>query len=85
MQKMLTDVSNMNLKNSNELENNLNEETAETTAEDSLKIEERADGSFSIDWDPNDPRWCWMNGLSEEEVAQFVHDAIEKFLDKENV
>lgn len=82
---MLTDVSNMNLKNSNELENNLNEEIAETTAEDSLKIEERADGSFSIDWDPNDPRWCWMNGLSEEEVAQFVHDAIEKFLDKENV
>jgi len=56
----------------------------QTTA-DSLVIEERADGSFSIDWDPNDPKWSWMNGLTEEEVAQFVHDAIEQFLDNENV
>jgi hypothetical protein len=74
----------MNLKNSKKPENNSTEEIVETTA-DSLVIEERADGSFSIDWDPNDPKWSWMNGLSEEEVGQFVHDAIEKFLDSKNV
>jgi hypothetical protein len=81
---MHTNRSKMNLKNSRKPESTSIEENAQTTA-DSLVIEERADGSFSIDWDPNDPKWSWMNGLSEEEVAQFVHDAIENFLDKENV
>lgn len=57
----------------------------ETTTADSLKIEERADGSFSIDWDPNDPKWSWMNDLTEDEVAQFVTDAIQNFLDNQNV
>ena len=72
----------MNSKHSKKYEKNTMQDA---TTVDSLKIEERADGSFSIDWDPNDPRWSLMNALSEEEVAQFVHDAIEQFLDNENV
>jgi len=56
----------------------------ETTV-DSLSIEERDDGSYTINWDPNDPKWSWMNGLSEQEISEFVHDALKQTLDNKNV
>lgn len=81
---MPTNVSNMNLKNSNEQENNSNEETA-LTAEDSLKVTQLEDGTFSFEWDKNDPKWSWLNDISQEEFSEFVHTAIQQMLDRENV
>lgn len=74
----------MNLKNSNEPVKNSTEEKLETTA-DSLVIAERDDGSYTIDWDPNDPKWSWMNGLSEQQISEFIHDALKQTLDNKNV
>ena len=29
-------------------------------AEDSLKINQNKDGSFSVEWDKKDPNWKWL-------------------------
>ena len=47
---------------------------------DSLKITENADGSFTMDWDPQDPKWSWLNGLTSKEIQVIVRQAIEDHL-----
>jgi hypothetical protein len=48
--------------------------------EDSLKITENADGSFTMDWDKNDPKWAWMNSLTNEQVQIIIKQAINEEL-----
>jgi hypothetical protein len=48
--------------------------------EDSLKITEQPDGSFQMDWDKNDPKWAWMNGLTNEQVQIIIKQAINEEL-----
>ena len=48
--------------------------------DDSLKITENADGSFTMDWDKNDPKWAWMNGLTNEQVQIIIKQAINEEL-----
>lgn len=43
---------------------------------DSLKITQNEDGSFTMDWDPKDPTWSWMNGLTQKEIQVIVQQAI---------
>ena len=47
---------------------------------DSLKITENADGSFTMDWDPQDPNWKWLNDLTSKEIQIIVKQAIEEEL-----
>jgi hypothetical protein len=49
--------------------------------EDSLKIIQKEDGSFEMDWDPQDPKWSWMNGLTSEQVSLIMQEAIKDYLD----
>jgi len=51
------------------------------TAEDSLKITQNEDGSFTMDWDPQDSRWSWLNGLTSKEVSVIMGQAIQDYLD----
>ena len=51
------------------------------TNEDSLKIHQNEDGSFAIEWDKNDPRWNFMNGLTSQEITDIVIKAIKEQLD----
>ena len=51
------------------------------TAEDSLKITQNEDGSFTMDWDPQDSRWSWLNGLTSKEVSVIMWQAIQDYLD----
>jgi hypothetical protein len=48
--------------------------------EDSLKITENEDGSFTMDWDKEDPNWKWLNGLTSKEISIIVQQAIEEEL-----
>ena len=48
---------------------------------DTLKITENADGSFTMDWDSNDPKWSWLNGLTDEQVQVIVQQAIQNMMD----
>ena len=47
---------------------------------DSLKITENEDGSFTMDWDPQDPKWSWLNNLTSKEIQVIVEQAIDNFI-----
>ena len=42
------------------------------TNKDSLKININDDGSVSVDWDKNDPRWNWMNKLTSKQIEKIL-------------
>ena len=43
---------------------------------DSLKIKQNNDGSFTAEWDKQDPNWKWMNNLTTEEIQCIIKEAI---------
>tara|TARA_B100000686_G_scaffold87710_1_gene94462 strand:- start:2014 stop:2163 length:150 start_codon:yes stop_codon:yes gene_type:complete len=47
-----------------------------------LKINQNEDGSFSMDWDRNDPNWKFLNGLTSKEIQVIIEEAIRE--DKSN-
>ena len=49
---------------------------------DSLKVKENPDGSFEISWDDKDPKWSWMNGLTEAEIQIIMENAIKNHLEE---
>ena len=51
------------------------------TADDSLKITQNEDKSFTLDWDPQDPRWSFLNVLTSKEVQVIMEQAIQDYLD----
>ena len=53
---------------------NQNQET------DSLKITENADGTFTMDWDNDDPKWSWLNDLTGNEIQVIMEQAIKEEL-----
>jgi hypothetical protein len=48
---------------------------------DSLKIHQNEDGSYSMEWDKEDPNWKWLNGLTSKEIQVIMEQAIKDFLD----
>ena len=52
------------------------------TADDSLKISQNEDGSFSIEWDKQDSRWSWLNGLTQKEIQVIMEQAIKDYIDE---
>lgn len=49
-------------------------------SEDTLKFVENADGSFTVEWDKNDPKWAFLNGLTSKEIQVIVEQAIKEHL-----
>ena len=47
-----------------------------------LKFNQNDDGSYTIEWDRNDPEWKWLNNLTSKEIQGIVEEAIK--LDKQN-
>jgi len=50
------------------------------SADDSLKISQNEDGSFSIEWSKEDPRWSFLNGLTSKEIQVIIEQAIKDYL-----
>jgi len=48
-------------------------------ADDSLKILQNEDGSFTMDWDKEDPNWSWMNNLTSKEIQIIIQQAIQDY------
>jgi len=48
---------------------------------DSLRFTKNEDGSFTATWDPQDPRWSWLNGLTQKEIQVIMEQAIKEFTD----
>ena len=51
---------------------------------DTLKISENADGSFTMDWDKEDPKWSFLNNLTSKEIQIIVEQAIKEHLEHLN-
>ena len=47
---------------------------------DTLNITENVDGTFTMDWDKQDPKWSWMNGLTSKEIQVIMEQAIKDYL-----
>jgi hypothetical protein len=45
---------------------------------DSLKITQNEDGSFTVDWSPDDPKWKFMNDLTSKELQIIIEQAIKE-------
>jgi len=43
---------------------------------DSLKIHQNEDGSFSVEWDKEDPNWKFLNDLTSKEIEVMIEQAI---------
>ena len=46
---------------------------------DTLKISQNADGSYTMDWDKEDPNWSWLNNLTSKEIQIIMEQAIKDF------
>ena len=44
---------------------------------DSLKVEQNEDGSFTLEWDKEDPQWNFLNGLTSKEITAIIEKALE--------
>jgi len=49
---------------------------------DSLKIHQNEDGTFSLEWDKDDPNWKWLNKMTSSEIQVMVNEAIRAGLDE---
>lgn len=49
---------------------------------DSLKVVENDDGTFTIEWDPCDSRWSVLNDLSSEEISAMIMEYIKGYLEE---
>jgi len=44
--------------------------------DDSLKIHQNEDGSYSLEWDKEDPRWSFLNNLTSKEIVAIIEQAV---------
>ena len=49
----------------------------------SLKINQNSDGTYTVEWDKKDPEWNWMNNLTSKEIQGIIEKAIQ--LDKDTL
>ena len=49
-----------------------------------LNIIENPDGSFAFEWDPTDPRWEWMNGLTDDQLRIIIQETAQVIKQVEN-
>ena len=48
---------------------------------DSLRFTKNEDGSFTATWDPQDPKWGFLNKLTSAEISAMMEQAIKDFTD----
>ena len=44
--------------------------------DDSLTVEQNQDGSFTLEWDKEDPKWNFLNGLTSKEITAMIETAL---------
>jgi hypothetical protein len=47
--------------------------------EDTFKITQNADGSYTMNWDKEDLNWSWMNSLTSKEIQIIMEQAIKEY------
>jgi hypothetical protein len=46
--------------------------------EDSFRIQQNTDGSYTANWNPQDPNWKWLNELTSAELQVIIEQAIKE-------
>ncbi len=46
------------------------------TDNNSLKINQNKDGTYTVEWDKQDPNLNWMNNLTSKEIQSIIEKAI---------
>ena len=54
---------------------------ANIATSDSLKVEQNQDGTFTLEWDKDDPKWSFLNGMTAKEIQDMVQTAVKEGLD----
>ncbi len=44
---------------------------------ESLKVNQNSDGSFTLEWDKKDPNWQFLNNLTSKEIQVIMNQAIQ--------
>lgn len=47
-----------------------------------LKVTVNDDDSITIDWDETDPKYSFLNDLTEEELSELLFEQIKKLIDE---
>ena len=42
----------------------------------SLKIKQNKDKTFTCEWDKNDPEWSFLNGKTSKEIQEMIEDIV---------
>jgi len=50
------------------------------STEDSLRVTENEDGTLGIEWDTNDPKYMFLNDMSQQELQEYFTQALEVFI-----
>ena len=57
---------------------------SEHSERDSLLVEYDEDTrQMKLEWDDNDPKWSWLNSLSEEEIHEVITTNLKTLLEEE--
>ena len=43
---------------------------------ESLRVNQNSDGSFTLEWDKKDPNWKFLNNLTSKEIQVIMEQAI---------
>ena len=43
----------------------------------SLKVNQNKDGSYTLEWDRKDPNWEWLNNLTTKEIQVIIEKAVQ--------
>jgi hypothetical protein len=52
---------------------------------DTLNIERNEDGSFSLQWDSNDPNWTWLNDMTSDEIKIMIEEALDDYIKQNGI
>ena len=44
---------------------------------ESLKVNQNSDGSYTLEWDKKDPNWQFLNNLTSKEIQVIMNQAIQ--------
>jgi hypothetical protein len=47
---------------------------------DSFRITQNADGSYTAEWDKEDPNWKFLNCLTSKEIQVIIEQAIKDYI-----
>lgn len=61
------------------------EDNQRVSSDDSLIVNQNEDGTFTIEWDPNDPKWSMLNDIPEDELQQIIISNLMELIDNDGL